>query len=169
MAEIEDLRSKSPLEDVFDQYKKNVRIFIDAVKNEVSELIDKYEQVLQTLKDENIRLREEQSPIKQFVRTGVKQNPSRMTNYSEPISPVKTSNPIDMLQTAKSNMFTPFGSNNKLGEIKLSSIMAKRQTYDDFNFPVELIGNEPEQHNMSRFECNSRIKKQKEEDIIHFL
>lgn len=73
------------------------------------------------------------------------------------------------MQTAKSNLFTPFKDNFE-EEIKFSSILNKykKGQDDDNNFPVELINPEPGEdeqfdHGKSRFEVNSKRKKQREE------
>ena len=109
------------------------------MKNEVVQLIEKYESVLSHLKAENMKLKGELPSPKMFTRSGIKGGGS--LNETEAISPIKKGT-IDLMQTAKSNVLQPFPSDNKLGEIKLSSIMTKRQNNDDFNFPVELIGEE---------------------------
>ena len=165
---VEDLRSNNSLEEVFANYKKNVRLFIESVAQEVGQLIDKYESVVQQLKAENDKLKSNLPSPKMFTRSGLKPTASEM------FSPVKRGGTsIDLMQTAKSNMFTPFAEVPKLGEMKISSILTKRQTNDDFNFPVELIGQEEEPEpirtNASRFDTASKAKKQREEELRHFL
>ena len=107
---IEDLRSNTPIEDTFAAYKKNVKIFIESVAKEVSQLIDKYEAVINQLKAENDKFKAGLPSPKTFTRSGLK------PTFSETFSPVKRAgNSIDLMQTAKSNLFTPFAEAPKMG------------------------------------------------------
>lgn len=75
------------------------------------------------------------------------------------------------MQTAKSNLFTAYNTNFEEGQ-RFSSVLAKYQNNEDHNFPLELINPEPADdynHKQSRFEVKTQRKKQKEEDLRHFL
>lgn len=51
----------SPNEDfhtTFKEYKRNVKVFVEKMKEEVSELINRYEKIISGLRAENQRLKE---------------------------------------------------------------------------------------------------------------
>lgn len=68
-------------------------------------------------------------------------SPTRSSPSKMP-SPIKAFKNIEMMQTAKSNLFTPFNGNFEEGQ-RFSSVLAKYQNNEDNNFPLELINPEP--------------------------
>lgn len=65
---IEQMRENYDLYQVFENYKKNVRLFIEAMKDEVSQLINHYETTINNLKLEITTLRSGEESAK-FIRT----------------------------------------------------------------------------------------------------
>lgn len=75
-----------------------------------------------------------------------------------------------MINTAKSNVFNVYRSPNFDEDVRLSTMLSKfKRTKDEDNqFPVQLI-NSPQLANASRFQAMSKRKKQREQELIHFL
>ena len=86
-------------------------------------------------------------------------------------SPNKVFKNLDMMQTAKSSLFNPCVADILDEGNRFSSVLAKYQNNDDHNFPLELINPEPgeDDHMQSRFQAKSNRKKQREEELRHFL
>lgn len=141
---IEDLRRNADIETAFQEYKQNVRLFVDNMKKEVAQMIDQYERTIEQLKEENRRLKND-SPAKEFVRTGAKTPLNQSKEQNSSLSSRPLHSPLDMMATAKSNLFTPYKTSNLDDEMRFSSVLSKyRRTNDEDNqFPVELINPEP--------------------------
>ena len=132
-------------------------------------MIDKYETKIAALTNENSRLKQKPSPLKDVVSRKERsrsKSPFKVQVQDELMSPIKLFKGVDQMQTAKSTMFTP----NKVGGLndgpRFASVLAKYQGGDeDNNFPIELINPEPveDSHRKSRFAAKSNIKKQREE------
>jgi hypothetical protein len=57
LTKVEDSNPEHSVQDAFEEYKRNVRIFVENMKKEVSSLIDGYEHTIAELRSENERLK----------------------------------------------------------------------------------------------------------------
>lgn len=57
LSKVEDLNQERSVQYAFEEYKRNVRIFVESMKKEVSSLIDGYEHTIAELRRENERLK----------------------------------------------------------------------------------------------------------------
>lgn len=183
LANIQDLHRTSSPETALAEYKKNVKKFIETLTKEVADLIDKYEKKISQLTEENKRLKDKKSfspsrspspTVSRDTIFGTVKRGSPISKSSRMPSPIKGFKNLDMMQTAKSNLFNPFATGGLEDGQRFSSVLAGYQSNDDdHNFPIELINPEPgedgEAHVKSRFETKSNRKKQREEELRHFL
>ena len=73
-----------------------------------------------------MRLKQSKSPLKSYNQ---KKSPTRSTGFlrSELPSPIKAFKNLDMMQTAKSNVFAPSADGNLDDGRRFSSVLAKYQ------------------------------------------
>ena len=89
----------------FGEYKRNVKVFVDKMKEEVSELINRYEKIIAGLKNENQRLKEGISS-KEFIRSSpTPYSQSAQSPFAQSFPTTRTRGVLDCMQTAKSKLF----------------------------------------------------------------
>ena len=107
---IEDIRHGGNSNDVLAQYKRNMKEFIRIVTNQVSQIIDRYQQKISELKEENRRLKIDKEQFKELpLETARKtERNSRNREVSSSLkfihSKKRTPN-LQLMQTAKSRLF----------------------------------------------------------------
>lgn len=104
LSDIEDIPQGIPTQDLLLEYKRNVREFIKTVTQEVSDIIDRYERKIAELKAENARLRSGESSKELPLETAAKSSRGGSAQFG--LSNKRTN--LEMMQTAKSNIFAPF-------------------------------------------------------------
>jgi hypothetical protein len=132
LSDIEDIPQGVPAQDVLLEYKRNVREFIKTVTQEVSDIIDRYERRISDLKEENARLRGGEHSKELPLQTAHKTPRGEGNHFA--LSGKRTN--LEMMQTAKSNIFAPFAGFED--EARLSAVLSKFKGRDS-HFPVELI------------------------------
>ena len=108
--EIEDIKHGGHSNDVLAQYKRNTKDFIRIVTNQVSQIIDRYQQKIAELKEENRRLKIGKEHFKELpleTATKTQRNSRNRETSSSPkfIHSKKRTPNLQLMQTAKSRLF----------------------------------------------------------------